>query len=225
MKHHYSTYGELFDDRRSLAQSFAREGVVSHSEHFLRSGGVAHTYVDFDYLANDPVDSRRIVGLYSNKIEEILREREIDFLASIEKATGGTVGILRLAGAISIEVGIPNLVVRPAKEIPSERVKMPPVSGRPFGERLLDMKVVLLTDHCTRGNELLRGVRAVDYVGGTVTDIITYTLVPSEVKSEAFLRENVQLHWFYEVHLGTDHADIVSTGQVVARSSLQARTG
>ena len=63
-----------------------------------------------DYLLNDPEKCKLILDVYSNGIRALQREKRIDVLAFIEKASGGTVGLLRLAGALSIETQITNII-------------------------------------------------------------------------------------------------------------------
>ncbi|MCK4404051.1 MAG: hypothetical protein KAW02_03075 [candidate division Zixibacteria bacterium] len=176
---------------------FTLEGVVKRSTHRYRSGREAPWYVDFDNIANDPVRCRVTTQLYADRIEEITKQRNIDFLGFIDKSEGGTVGTIRLAGAISILTDTPNVAIRPGKDISHERLKIPLQKGRIGENRACQATCIILTDHCTTGSEVLEAVRAAESNGVKVTDIIAYTR-SSEFDSQEFTQKGIKFHWFYE---------------------------
>ena len=92
----------------------------------------------------------------------------MDYIAFLEKRAN-TTGALTLAGAISINTGIPSLIVRLRKDIPRERIKFPREAG---DEPLKDANVILLTDYATTGKELQPAVKAVKNLGGKVIGVV-----------------------------------------------------
>ena len=176
---------------------FRKQGVIKRSHHFFRVGFEEPYYMDFDAIVNDPNQCEDVTLLYRDKIWDIARQRHIDFLAPIEKSSGGTIGIIRLAGAISILTGIPNVPIRLTKEIKSEKVKIPPIEGEPIKGRLHGSNVVILTDHCTTGDEVLNAADAIEYSGGSVTDVISYSYRPDKFKWDGFENRGITFHFFY----------------------------
>jgi orotate phosphoribosyltransferase len=172
---------------------FRTPGAFRTSRHASRMGLKRPFYMDFDHLVHDPVQCEEIVRLIAERIQEIHSSHPVHAVGFIEKAEGGTTGALTIAGAVSIFTRLPNLVVRLWKDIPSERIKLPPVRGQRSSERLAGMNVVVVTDHSTTGDEVLRAARAVEYFGAKVEDVIIYTSIESERKKDAFGRMNVHL--------------------------------
>jgi orotate phosphoribosyltransferase len=185
---------DIFERARNY---FRLEGVVKMSTHLYRSGLGAPWYVDFDNIANDPVRCREATLLYAHTIEEIMRLRNVDFLGFIDKSEGGTVGTIRLAGAISILTDIPSVAIRPGKDISHERLKIPLQKGRIGENRACQATCIILTDHCTTGSEVIESIRAAESNGVKVTDIIAYTR-SSEFDSQEFTQKGIEFHWFYE---------------------------
>jgi len=171
------------------------EGVKKRSWHRWRKGDESPWYSDFDSAVNDPIRCEVFSSWYADQIRKIARERKIDLLAPIEKDKSGTIGVIRLSGVISILTGLPNVPVRLAKEIKSEKLKIPPVEGKPWKGRLNKSKMTILTDHCTTGSEVLKAVEAVEYNGGIVTDLIAYTYVPDKFDWNAFERKGIVCHF------------------------------
>jgi len=156
-------------------------------------------FVDFDVLINDPYRCEQIVRLYVLKIREINSKRPIDLLGFIEKYSGGTIGAIRIAGAISIFTRIPNVPIRLTKEIRFERVKIPPVIGKPTKGRFSGAKIVVVTDHVTTGGEVLNAIDAVRYNGGEVTDVIAFTARTDKVRLNDFAERGVRFHSLFKL--------------------------
>lgn len=165
---------------------FRTPGALRTSTHASRMGLKRPFYMDFDHLVHDPVQCEQIVRLIAEKIEQIQASHSLHAVGFLEKADGGTTGALTIAGAVSIFTRLPNLVVRLWKDIPSERIKLPPVPGQPASERLAEMSVVVVTDHSTSGDELLRAAEAVEHFGARVEDVIIYTSIEDKLEEEAF---------------------------------------
>lgn len=175
---------------------FRTPGAFRTSTHAYRMGLKGKFYMDFDHIVHDPIQCEEIVRLFAEKVEEIQAAHAVEAVGFLEKADGGTTGALTIAGAVSIFTRLPNLVVRLWKGIPSERIKLPPVPGQSASKRLADMSVVLITDHSTSGEELVRAVEAVAHFGARVEDVIIYTSIERRLKEEAF--EKIRVH---RVHL------------------------
>lgn len=165
---------------------FTTPGAFRRSTHASRMGLKRPWYMDFDHVVHDPIQCEEIVRLIAERIEEIQSVHPVHAVAFLEKADGGTTGALTIAGAVSIFSRLPNLVVRLWKRIPSERIKLPPVRGQSTSERLAEMSVVIVTDHCTSGDELLRAAKAVEHFGAKVEDVIIYTTIEGKLNEEAF---------------------------------------
>lgn len=172
---------------------FRTPGAFRKSTHASRMGLKRPFYMDFDHFVHDPVQCEEIVRLIAENIGQIMVSRPVHAIAFIEKADGGTTGAITLAGAISILVRLPNLVVRLWKDIPSERVKLPPIRGQSPSDRLAGMNVVIVADHSTTGDEVLRAVRAIGHFGCDVSDVIVYTSLDKDFKRDAFGNTRVHL--------------------------------
>lgn len=178
---------------------FKRPGAIKTSVRSLKSGGKAEWFFDVDPLLNDPVGCRNATFLYVECLEKLARQQRVDCFASIEKAGGGTVGAIRLAGAVSIYSGIPNVVIRLDKKIVTEQIKLPPVDGRPGKEQLQGAKIVIITDHSTTATEILKAVQVVKRNGGEVTDVIAYSTIPSELRKQELEAQGINIHSLYEL--------------------------
>lgn len=197
-------YADFLAAETRLFAAFNDPSIVRQSKHRLRSGAQASFFVDFDILVNDPQRCADIVSSFSARIFEISLKRQIDLLAFVEKTGRGTTGAIRVGGAISIEVGIPSFIVRLGKELPFERVKLPSKKGEPAWRKLEGLGVVLITDHITSGGEVLKAVEAIEGVGGQVSDILSYTLKPTDAISilKQLVEKNILIHssyWIYDV--------------------------
>jgi len=163
-----------------LHKRFNGPNVIRRSGHRYRVGSPGEFYSDFDLLLNDPYNCRYVTAAYAQEIEEISKEYAIDLLGFVEKSDGGSVGAVRLAGALSIYTGIPNITVRLGRELEFEQVKTSRLegefAGKPQKAWLSGALVVVITDNTSSGGEAEKAVKAVEYNGGRVKDIITYTL-------------------------------------------------
>jgi orotate phosphoribosyltransferase len=184
--------------RERLINEARAPGVYRSSPLLSSSGQQIEVYHDFDLLVTDPLNSKDAVELFSDEIRRIRIDFEPDLslLGFIDKKAN-TTGAIALAGAISIETGIPYVPIRLWKDLPSERVKLPSTDiGRPVSQKLLGEKLALITDHSTTGTELLDAVDAVDSLGGTVTDVISYTLNEALFAEEDFRSRGIRVHYF-----------------------------
>jgi orotate phosphoribosyltransferase len=167
--------------------------VFKTSTRLLRAGIPETYYIDFDLIINDPYRCEEVAKLYAANILDISREDSIDLLGFLEKSGGGTSGAIRLAGFISSLTHIPNVLVRLARELEYEQIKLPPIEGKTLRQRMTGMKVAIVTDHITTGMELLDAVDAVEYNGGKVINVIAYTMRTDLVRKTEFTSRQVRL--------------------------------
>lgn len=185
-----------------IRRYFELPGVIERSVHFLRSGKEAQYYANFDVIVNYPDRASNIIEFFANILSEINLERRVDFLAFIEKQPGGTVGAIRLGAALSIRLGIPNIVIRQSIEVVPEQVKLERVPDIPAMEKLAGANLVLVTDHITGGGEIIRAIGTIEQLGGRVTDVITYTIKIAEFKGSLseLTERNVNLHALFDLY-------------------------
>ncbi len=173
---------------------FKSPEAIKTSVRSLKSGGTAESFSDIDPLLNDPIGCRNATFLCVEWLERLARHQRIDCFASIEKAGGGTVGAIRLAGAISMYSGIPNIVIRPNKKIATEQIKLPPVEGRPGKDQLQGAKVVIITDHVTTATEILKATKVIEANGGKVTDVVAFTTRTDDLRQQDLETQGISLH-------------------------------
>ena len=180
--------------RERLVNQARAPGVYRSTPLLPSSGEDIEVYHDFDLLVADPINARAVVEVFSEEIRRIDAEDEVTLLGFIEKS-GNTTGAISLAGAISIETGIPQLAVRLWKDLPSERIKLPSLEDRPRKQKLLGENVVVVTDHSTTGIELLDAIETVHNLGGCVRDAVVYTLNEHLFQRDAFQSQGVRVQF------------------------------
>lgn len=184
-------------DREKLwiaREFFLKPGVIKASSHGLRSGKKDDYYFDLDYLLNEPYQAEMVLDIYASMINAIKEENPIDFLAFIEKASGGTVGAIRLAVALSIKTRLPNLSVRPRKEISFEKIKARfPDAG------LKGLRAIIVSDHCTTGNEVLLAAKALEENGALVDHAVAYTIRTDELERGKFPDSKISLSYAFKL--------------------------
>ncbi|MBU1168701.1 MAG: hypothetical protein KKD44_03965 [Proteobacteria bacterium] len=198
----FSFQKEKVSEKFMIARKFFLEpGVLKASCHGFRIGSRDDYYFDIDNLLNDPIKCSIILSIYLQKINGILKKDRIDLIAFIDKASGGSVGAIRLASSISINTGIPNIIVRPGKEINFEKIKIP-FSKRPnaidgIKKGLQKRKVLVVTDHCTSGIEVLNVAEDISENNGNVAYAITYTLREDKFHFSDFKEKGIEVDVAY----------------------------
>ncbi len=153
---------------------------------------------DFDYMASDSIDAENIVDKYAEEIEKIRTRRAIDYLGFVERKCG-RIGALSGSCAISIVTEIPNILIRPYKDIMFERVKLSPQKNRTRGRQLFNSNVALITDHCTTGREMLQCADIVKKNGGIPTDVVTYASMSDKIELRKFEDACIEFHPIYSL--------------------------
>lgn len=184
-------------------QAFRIPGVVTKVSDDVGPDHRHNYYIDIDPILNDPAESDRVVRWYAETLRRIRSanpKEALDALAFIEKApdTDETVGIIRLAGAISIEAQVPHIVVRLRKKDPAEQIKFKSLHDPelPPGFRFADYTFAVITEHCTSGALALKAMRAVEANGGHVRHLLTYSIIVPEFRWDAFLAKGIDVHPF-----------------------------
>lgn len=191
----YRTIRSLESDKFWIAREFFLEPeVFKASSHTFRLGAKDDYYFDLDYILNDPYQCEVVLSIYAQLIDDIKKDTSIDFLAFLEKASGGTVGAIRLAGALSIRTRIPNFTVRMGKAITFEKVKV-----RSSYKGLKDNKVIVVSGHCTTGSEVLLAANSLRENGANVNHIVAYTIRPDQLQLYRFSEANIDLSYAYEL--------------------------
>ncbi len=187
-------------DREKLwiaREFFLTPGVIKASSHSLRRGKKDDYYFDLDYLLNEPYQAEMVLDIYGSMINAIKEENPVDFLAFIEKASGGTVGAIRLAVALSIKTRLPNLSVRLRKEISFEKIKARfPDEGL---KGLKGLRAIIVSDHCTTGNEVLPAAKALKDHGAVVDHAVAYTIRPDELERGKFPDSKINLSYAFKL--------------------------
>jgi len=197
--------GEVEAAYQQTLTYFNAPGAIKSSLHFFKSGKPEDYFFDVDYLFNDPVSCEATVRLYVHLIQNVARRRRVDFLAFIEKPTGGqkpsggSVGAIRLAAAISIYSGIPNVTVRLAKHLASEKVKLPYNFNIPQAEQLAGANVIVVTDHCSKGRELIGSIEAIEKNGGRVTDAVAYSIREDLAPWKDLEQKGIEFHFVHRL--------------------------
>lgn len=150
---------------------FLELGVIKTSDRWYKSVPGGPFFSDFDIKTLSTESIKEVYDLYLLSIEEIRQTHPIDLLAFLDKIKKGTVGAIRYSIALSTDLKLPQIIVRPWKELTSERIKIPP------GIDIKDKNIVLITDHITTSREVSQAVNDIQNTGGKVTDIITHTII------------------------------------------------
>lgn len=184
-------------------RAFLIPGAVT----IIPEAGQRHNYhIDIDPILNDPAECKRVVRWYVDAIASFRAERTPakapNMLAVVEKDkyANDTVGVLRLAAAISIGTSIPHIVVRVGRESLAERIKFKTAHQPelPLSARLQGSNVAIVTDHCTSGSEVLSVVDTVEQSGGTVTSLFAYTIITPEFNQAAFDAKDIKVRLFLD---------------------------
>lgn len=176
-------WSKTLEDRFSAA--FAIPGFYRASKHVSDAGEPLDRYFDFDIVFRDPGFCRLAVQKLSENVKDRAAKERVDYIAFLEKRAN-TTGAITLAGALSIDTGIPHLIIRLRKDIPHERIKFPSEAGK---EPLKDAKIVLITDYANTGRELQPAVRAVVNLGGKVAAVVVLVWVVEKFNKKGEMTE------------------------------------
>ena len=142
--------------KEELIAALKNCGAVKFGDFTLASGKKSKYYIDIKKASTDPVTLRIIAEQAAGKIRDI----DLDIVGGV--ALGG----VPIATAVSLETGLPLLLVR-------KDVKDYGTGGRFVGDLTDGARVVLMEDVTTSGGSVLDGISAVRDAGGVVDTVIT----------------------------------------------------
>ena len=131
-------------------------GAVKFGDFTLASGKKSKYYIDIKKASTDPGTLRIIAEQAAQKVSEL----DLDIVGGV--ALGG----VPIATAVSLETGLPLLLVR-------KNVKDYGTGGRFVGGLTAGARVVLMEDVTTSGGSVLDGIFALREAGGVVDTVIT----------------------------------------------------
>lgn len=139
------------NEKKELIELLINKEVVKFGKFILSSGKKSDYYVNMKMAITDPKILKTIAKIVSSQIGE---ER-------IDKIAGPALGAVPIATAISLESGIPMLMIRKAKKGygTSELIE---------GTLQKGDSIVVVEDVTTTGNSLLKAIRAIKENGGNV---------------------------------------------------------
>ena len=142
--------------KEELIAALKNCGAVKFGDFTLASGKKSKYYIDIKKASTDPGTLRIIAEQAAGKICDI----DLDIVGGV--ALGG----VPIATAVSLETGLPLLLVR-------KDVKDYGTGGRFVGDLTDGARVVLMEDVTTSGGSVLDGISAVRDGGGVVDTVIT----------------------------------------------------
>lgn len=145
-----------YNKKEELIAALNNCGAVKFGDFTLASGKKSKYYIDIKKASTDPVTLRIIAEQAAGKIRDI----DLDIVGGV--ALGG----VPIATAVSLETGLPLLLVR-------KDVKDYGTGGRFVGDLTDGARVVLMEDVTTSGGSVLDGISAVRDAGGVVDTVIT----------------------------------------------------
>ncbi|MBN2109871.1 MAG: orotate phosphoribosyltransferase [Methanosarcinaceae archaeon] len=145
-----------FNARQSLIDALKECGAVRFGDFTLASGKKSSYYVDIKKASTDP-----------QTLKKIAREASTVIRGMYADSVGGVVlGSVPLATAVSIESGLPLVLVRKSD-------KSYGTGGRFVGDVREGSRIVLLEDVTTSGGSVKDAIEAIHTVGATVEAVVT----------------------------------------------------
>ncbi|MDD2438909.1 MAG: orotate phosphoribosyltransferase [Methanosarcinaceae archaeon] len=171
--------------KKELIEALKACGAVRYGNFTLASGKKSKYYIDIKKASTDP----KTLKLIAEQAAFRIKDTEAGMVAGVE------LGGVPLATAVSLETGLPLLLVRKA-------VKAYGTKGRFVGELKPELKIILLEDVTTSGGSVKEAVEAVQAAGGSVLGVITV------VDREAEAAENLK-------SLGVELIPLVRAGDLL----------
>ncbi len=142
--------------KQELIAALRNCGAVKFGDFTLASGKKSKYYIDIKKASTDPHTLRIIAKQAADKIRA----------AGFDIVGGVALGGVPIATAVSLETGLPLLLVR-------KEAKDHGTGGRLVGDMEDGAHVVLLEDVTTSGGSVLDGISALRDAGGVVDTVIT----------------------------------------------------
>lgn len=144
------------DTKQELITALRSCGAVKFGDFKLASGKKSKYYIDIKKASTDPCTLRIIAKLAADNICD----------AGFDVVGGVALGGVPIATAVSLETGLPLLLVR-------KEMKDYGTGGRIVGDLKDGARVVLMEDVTTSGGSVLDGILALRDAGGVVDTVIT----------------------------------------------------
>ncbi|MFQ6135601.1 MAG: orotate phosphoribosyltransferase [Candidatus Hydrothermarchaeales archaeon] len=152
-----------------------RERALERGEFTLASGKKSPYYIDVKKAYTDP----KVLKMIAEGMNEAIGDEEIDRVAGVE------VGAVPLAAALSLESGIPFVMIR-------KGVRMHGTGRRVEGELNPGEKVVIVEDVTTTGASVASAVNVIRREGG-ICDKVIAVVDRLEGASENLKKLNIAL--------------------------------
>lgn len=140
---------------RSQLVRMLRKHAVMHGSFTLSSGKKSNYYIDIKKAYTKPEILREI----AREMARLIKDEKVD------KIAGVAVGAVPLAAALSLEAGIPFLIVR-------KEQKDYGTGKRIEGELRAGERVIVVEDVTTSGASVLRAVEAIREAGGVCEAVL-----------------------------------------------------
>lgn len=163
------------DGMRHKLVEMLREYAVEHGDFVLASGKKSSYYIDVKKAYTRPEVLKEII----REIAGIIDRENFDRIAGV------AVGAVPLATALSLEIGVPFLIIR-------KRGKGYGTGRLIEGEIKKGDRVLLIEDVTTTGGSALRAVKTIRDAGGVCREVIT-VVDRKEGAGELMEREGVTL--------------------------------
>lgn len=160
MGHSMFRWGPEMDKASIIAESLMRTGALKFGKFVLKSGVTSPYYIDLTWLLSSPHDFERVTNIIADEMWQIILERKIDKLATIELK-----GALILPHVASI-LKVPCIIVR-------KEAKSYGLTGRIAGGEVRSGEHFLFFDDViTDGRSKLEGIKPIEDMGGKVDTIM-----------------------------------------------------
>jgi len=151
---------ECVDKAFIIAESLIRSGALKFGNFILKSGIISPYYIDLTWLLSSPNDFERIAYLVAEEMSQIISERKIDKLATIELK--GALILPRIASILKL----PCVIVR-------KETKTYGLIGRIVGGEIKSgERILFFDDVITDGTSKLEGIKPIEEMGGIIDTIV-----------------------------------------------------
>jgi len=150
----------MYEKASIIADALYNSGALKFGKFKLKSGIVSPYYIDLSWLLSSPDDLRKVVNLIADEIKNLMSEREVNKLASIELK-----GALLLP-IIAYKLRMPCIIVR--KESKSYGVQ-----GRIAGGMVeAGDRFIFFDDVITSGESKVEGIKPIEEADGRIETIL-----------------------------------------------------
>ena len=147
---------ELETQKSELIAALKACGAVSYGDFTLASGKKSNYYIDIKKASTDP----KTLKLIAEQAAFRIKDMGVDIVAGVE------LGGVPIATAVSLETGLPLLLVRKAEKTYGAK-------GRFVGELKPGNTLVLLEDVTTSGGSVKDAIEVIKEAGACVKYVVT----------------------------------------------------